>query len=506
MKWLIRGLVALAIVAVLLVLGIWLIVPQFVAISFDRAFLNSLLGAQGPTPEAGEVRHQLQLPQGFELSLFATDVRNARFMAVTANDDLLVASPRGKTVYLLFRDQDGDGAADGRKQLLTELNRPHSVALQGEWLYVAEMDGIGRVRFDAEARALTGDYQRILNGLPEGGNHWTKTIDFGPDGDLYLAIGSSCNVCEETDPRRATIMRLQPDGSDPEIFASGLRNSVGFDWSPRNGALYATDNGRDLLGDDYPPCELNRVQEGGFYGWPYANGWNRPDPDFGPGNEERIANAIEPVHGFRAHNAPLGIAFIEHAALPDEYHQQALVALHGSWNRSEKDGYEVVSLHWQADGDIQERDFLTGFLTESGDVIGRPVDVAQASDGAIYISDDYAGAIYRVRYRGEDARPSSIALEAPAADTTADGPLSLTPAQAEQARLGKSLIQSNGCLACHSIGGFEGGGELPLQALYTKYDVATLSEFFLAPTPPMPRLDLPASERQAIALYLLSQP
>ena len=192
--------------------------------------------------------------------------------------------------------------------------------------------------------------QRIVTGLPEKGNHWTRTLRVGPDGRLYVSIGSSCNVCEEKDPRRAAMLRMQLDGSGQEILATGLRNSVGFDWRPATGELFATDNGRDLLGDDFPPCELNRITPGGFYGWPYANGDNVPDPDFGAGHEAQIATALPPVHRFRAHNAPLGIVFLRNQPAGDAYHGAALVALHGSWNRTRKDGYKVVSLHWRPDG------------------------------------------------------------------------------------------------------------------------------------------------------------
>jgi glucose/arabinose dehydrogenase len=266
---------------------------------------------------------------------------------------------------------------------------------------VAEGSAIGRVRFDAAARALAGEYAHVVTDLPTGGNHWTRSVRIGPDGWMYVSIGSSCNVCEESDPRRAAIVRYRPDGSDEEIFATGLRNAVGFDWRPGTGELYATDNGRDLLGDDFPPCELDLVTRGGFYGWPYANGANVPDPDLGTGHEERIRSAIAPAHDFRAHNAPLGIAFVRRSDAPAELAGAALVALHGSWNRTQKDGYKVVSLHWQPDGSIEERDFLVGFELE-GDVIGRPVDVAEGPDGAFYVSDDYAGAIYRV---AADAAP-----------------------------------------------------------------------------------------------------
>ena len=169
---------------------------------------------------------------------------------------------------------------------------------------------------------------------------------------MYVSIGSSCNVCREEDPRRATLMRFRPDGSAGEVFASGLRNAVGFDWRPGTGELFATDNGRDLLGDGFPPCELDRVEPGRFYGWPIANGDRVPDPDFGTGEEVRIAASMPPAHGFGAHTAPLGITFVRSESAPPEYRGAALVALHGSWNRTTKAGYKVVSLHWDDAGRI----------------------------------------------------------------------------------------------------------------------------------------------------------
>jgi glucose/arabinose dehydrogenase len=296
-------------------------------------------------------------------------------------------------VFWLESDRNNDGKSDSQVLLIDKLNRPHGLEVHGGWLYIGENDAIGRVRLDKTQSKLEGAYERIVTGLSGNGNHWSKTVRIGPDGYLYVAQGSTCNVCIEEDPRRAAIMRFKPDGSDGQIIANGLRNSVGMDWSPWDNALYATENGRDLMGDDVPHEELNRIQPGGFYGWPYVHGFGVVDPKFSGDQAQRIATSIAPAHGFRAHNAPLGIRFLRKPA--PGYERSALVALHGSWNRSTPDGYKVVSLHWNAEGKIEERDFLTGFRGESG-VIGRPVDVAEDGDGAIYISDDLAGVIYRV--------------------------------------------------------------------------------------------------------------
>jgi len=370
----------------------WLGPPK---VGNPRMLFASLFGSGVETPSPGEVANRLRAAPGFEVDIYEGGIPQARWLMFTDTGDLLVARSRGGEVILLDRDRDGDGRPDGRRVLLESLDRPHGLAVREGWLYVAEKTAIGRIRFDAQAGATTGEYQHIVTGLTGDGNHVTRTIAFGPDGKLYLSQGSTCNVCVEKDRRRATMMRFEPDGTQGEIFATGLRNSVGFDWAPWDGSLYATDNGRDLLGDDFPPDELNRIERGAFYGWPYLNGFNVLDPDLGKGHEALLATARPPVHGFRAHNAPLGITFLRSPGRPPGYERAAVVALHGSWNRSVPDGYKVVSLHWAADGTIEERDFLTGFLGDSG-VIGRPAGVAEGPDGAVYVADDYAGVVYRV--------------------------------------------------------------------------------------------------------------
>jgi hypothetical protein len=290
------------------------------------------------------------------------------------------------------------------------------------------------------------------------------------------------------------MLRFRTDGSEGEVYATGLRNSVGFDWQPGTGDLYATDNGRDLLGDDFPPCELNRVERGGFYGWPIANDNRVADPDLGAGNEERVEHSIPPAHPFRAHNAPLGIVFLRHPSHGSTWRGAALVALHGSWNRTVKDGYKVVSLHWGKDGSIEERDFAVGFEVE-GDVIGRPVDVAEASDGTIYISDDYAGAIYRVDL-GDASAPVTPREPSRATETR--------PGAAGRPAEGASLWQEHACARCHDAARAEPGVvSVPLSALATRYDAAGLSDFLAAPTPPMPLFPLDEAERRDLAAFLL---
>jgi glucose/arabinose dehydrogenase len=465
--------------------------------------LHALFGRGVEAPPPGVVAARFRAPEGFSVGLFAEGIPNARLLRPTPAGDLLVSQPRAGRVWLLERDADGDGRADGRRPLLDGLDRPHGMDLHGGWLYVAEAGAVGRVRFDPAARRTEGAFERVVTGLPAGGNHWTRTVRFGPDGWMYVSVGSSCNVCMEPDPRRAALLRYRPDGSGEEIHATGLRNAVGFDWRPGTDELFATDNGRDLLGDDFPPCELNRVVRGGFYGWPFANGDRVPDPDLGGGREAEISGSIAPAHAFRAHNAPLGIAFLRSPEAAPAYRGAALVALHGSWNRTRKDGYSVVSLHWRPDGSIEERDFLTGFLVDD-DVIGRPVDVAEGPDGAIYVSDDYAGAVYRVAY---GAAPGPDAALGRAAVGAADPLAALAPGERRlRAERGAALFARHDCAACHDPArATPGVVAKELRGLAGRYDVAGLAAFFDAPTPPMPVFALSAEEKRDLAVHLLGR-
>jgi glucose/arabinose dehydrogenase len=382
-------------VALLVVAGIGFVWFGPVQVGNKKVMLDFLLGRGIQPPTPAQAAAQLVVANGFRLEVYSADVPLARWPLVTPAGDLIVARTRADEIVLLERDANGDGKPDAVRKLLGKLDHPHGLALQAGWLYVGESTGIGRIRFDEESGQVSGAFEHIVADFTGDGFHTTKTLGFGPDGWLYVSQGSSCNACIEKDPRRATIMRMQPDGSQREIYATGLRNSVGLDWAPWDGALYATENGRDLLGDDIPPDELNRIEQGKFYGWPFVHGTDVTDPDMGAGHAAEVARAIPPAHAFRAHNAPLGLAFLRGSHLPASYARTALVAMHGSWNRSKLDGYKVVALDWQSDGRIVERDFLTGFLGDAG-IIGRPAGIAQGPDGAIFITDDYAGVIYRI--------------------------------------------------------------------------------------------------------------
>ena len=359
--------------------------------SVNAPWLQKFLAlAQAPTTQG--LQSQIRLPAGYSISLYAENLDDPR-MLLWSGDNLLVSTPSSGTVRLLRPNADNT-RAESIETLFSQLDRPHGLELHQGKIYIAGQSAIYRADFDTASGTALSAPEAIAS-LPKRGGHWTRTIKRGPDDVLYVAVGSSCNVCIEEDERRAALLTLEPESGALEIYATGLRNTVGWDWRPSDGALYGVDNGRDLLGDDVPPDELNRIEKDAFYGWPFLYGFNTPDPDYGDTSDPRIANAIAPEHGFQAHVAPLSLLFLDANTKLPGLQDAALAALHGSWNRSSKVGYKLVSLHWDTDGNIEERDFATGF-EENENVLGRPVDIALGPDGALYVSDDYAGAIYRI--------------------------------------------------------------------------------------------------------------
>ncbi len=376
----------LAVVAAMVIAALWLPV--------NLPWRGMLFGAGLGSSQDPLLRGRIELPEGFSINIFASGVVNARFMQLTGAGDLIVASRDAGEIVLVRRDNDGDGRSDGNVTLASDLSSPHGVWLEGGILFVGEEHRIIRFDFDAATPALTGKTV-VLDELPAPGQHYTRTVKRGPDGYLYVTIGSTCNACEEEHPWYAAMIRFR-EGEPGELFASGLRNTVGFDWQPGTGDLYGVDNGRDWLGDVTPPDELNRIERGKFYGWPYFNGANIPDPDNGELPGAQAQPSTPAAHDFAAHVAPLSITFLRHQN-STLLNGAALVAQHGSWNSTVKVGYQIVRLTWGEEGKISETPFITGFERDD-DVIGRPVDIVEARDGAIYISDDFADVIYRVVY------------------------------------------------------------------------------------------------------------
>ena len=349
--------------------------------------LSAPLAPEGAKSLEGRIR----VPAGWRFQVYATGLAAPRLMQRAPDGSIIVTVTGADAVVKLDPDRDGDGKADRLALLVEGLDGPHGVLLEGRALYIAERTRI--VRFDYDGSTLTGP-ATVADGLPSGGGHSTRTLGRGPDGNLYVTAGSSCNVCIERDEFRAAMMQVSSDGKLVP-YASGLRNTVGFDWQPSTGDLYGVDNGRDRLGDDVPPDELNRIVKGGHYGWPFRYGNNERDPKFGDEAPQGLAT-LPPAYRFGAHVAPLAVRFLK-ASRDPSLTDAALVTKHGSWNRSRKAGYEVVALRWRTDGSIEESPFMTGCL-DGDEVYCRPVDVIEAPDGTLYVSDDSNGAVYRLTY------------------------------------------------------------------------------------------------------------
>jgi glucose/arabinose dehydrogenase len=338
------------------------------------------------------------LPAEFGISVFADNLKGPRMMVV-GPDNVLYVAERGANRILRLPDRDNDGLVDGIEVAADGLNAPSSVAFHPDGsLYVGETRRVLRLQ-DPDGDGLFQEQEVIVNGLPSGG-HSTRTVLFSTDGmDMYVSIGSSCNVCVEDDPRRAAIVRYAPDGSGETLFATGLRNAVGLTFRPGTDEFWATNNGRDWLGDDQPPETVYLVREGDDAGWPYCHAGRIEDPDYGtPGSCNGI---LSPMVEMQAHSAPLGLTFYTGDQFPPEYQDDLFVAFHGSWNRTESTGYKVVRVPLDGESVGPVEDFASGWLREDGSQWGRPVDVITGPDGSLYISDDGRGRIYRVFYTGE---------------------------------------------------------------------------------------------------------
>ena len=341
---------------------------------------------------------RIKLPPGFEISVFADNVPNARAMALGDKGTLFVGSMRAGKVYAV---RIKDGKAVETLVIASGLNLPVGVAFRGGALYISAIDRI--LRLDSiEANLAKPPPPRVVSDrFPADGHHGWKFIAFGPDGMLYVPVGAPCNICNPDGSRYANIMRIRVDQGDgssaPEVYARGVRNSVGFDWHPETRELWFTDNGRDWLGDDQPDCELNHAPKKDMhFGYPFCHAGDVADPEFG--HLRACKEFTPPAVKLGAHVAPLGMRFYTGDMFPPDYKNNIFIAEHGSWNRSRKIGYRITRVALSGNQPAKHEVFAEGWL-QGQSAWGRPVDVLVMPDGALLVSDDQAGAIYRISYR-----------------------------------------------------------------------------------------------------------
>jgi glucose/arabinose dehydrogenase len=370
--------------------------PKLISTSFVLISLLCLPSLSSCAPARGRQGvhlNEIQLPAGFQIEIYADKVENARSMAMGEKGTLFVSTRKAGKVYAIV-DRNRDNKADQIFTLAKGLNMPNGVAFRDGSLYVAEVSRI--LRFDnIEGRLKNPPKPTIVrDDFPTDRHHGWKFINFGPDDNLYIPVGAPCNICRRGDERYASIMRMRPDGKGLEIFAHGVRNTVGFDWHPATKELWFTDNGRDWLGDDQPPDELNHAPDKGLhFGFPYCHGGTIPDPEYG--SQRRCNEFVPPAMQLGPHVAALGMRFYTGAMFPLEYHNQIFIAEHGSWNRSVPIGYRITLVRLEGNRAVHYEVFAEGWL-KNGRAWGRPVDVLVMPDGALLVSDDRAGVIYRI--------------------------------------------------------------------------------------------------------------
>jgi glucose/arabinose dehydrogenase len=352
-------------------------------------------GEQPAESQQSEQLKSISLPPGFAIQMYAGNVPGARSMTLTPGGTLFVGTRSEGKVYAI-RDTNGDFRADVVMTVLQGLHVPNGVAFRNGSLYVAEIKRI--LRYDNIESNLDRPPAPVVvnDSLPSDQAHGWKFIRFGADGKLYVPVGAPCNVCERDDKRYASIMRMNADGTGLEVFASGVRNSVGFDWHPRTKELWFTDNGRDMLGDDLPPDELNNApRKGMHFGFPYFHGNSIPDPEFAEGKTPDAFTT--PARTLGPHVASLGMRFYTGAMFPARYQNQVFIAEHGSWNRSTPLGYRISVVRLEGNRAVSYDIFAQGWL-QGGKAWGRPVDVQVMPDGSLLVSDDHGDAIYRITY------------------------------------------------------------------------------------------------------------
>ncbi len=343
---------------------------------------------------------QLKVPSGFSVSIFAQDLGMPRILAVDDKGHVY-ASDRQAGVVMLLNDSNNDGVSDLKRTVAT-LKQAHGLAINGSKMYIATVTQL----FVADIAADGGlsEPKLIKDNLPDGGQHPNRTLAFGPDGKLYVSIGSTCNSCPEPNTMNATMVQMNADGSNMKIFAKGLRNTIGFGWHPQTKEFWGMDHGIDWLGDDDQKEEVNLIKESAHYGWPYIYGEGKYNPGSRPPSDttyqQFLQLSILPSLLYQAHAAPMQMAFYTGNKFPMEYQGDAFVAMRGSWNRSQPSGYKIVRMHFENGKPTRIDDFLTGFLVDNNrSHFARPVGVAVHKDGSLLVSDDTNGVIYRVNYQ-----------------------------------------------------------------------------------------------------------
>lgn len=354
-----------------------------------------------PTPSTTLPLDRLNLPEGFSIDVYAENLEGARSMAMGADGTLFVGTRNEGKVYAV-KDTDGDYKADETYTIAEGLEQPNGVAFKDGALYVAAVSRLFKYPNIESQLENPEEPELIYDDYPTEFHHGWKYIAFGPDDKLYVPVGAPCNICDSAvvDKRYASITRMDPDGSKREIVAHGIRNTVGFTWHPETNELWFTDNGRDMLGDDVPPGELNKLTEiGQHFGYPYCHGGIIKDPEYG--DQRPCSDFVPPVQPLDAHVAALGVKFGKGPMFPEAYRGHAFLAEHGSWNRSSKSGYRVTLVKLENGKALSYEPFIDGWLDEeSQEAFGRPVDLLFLEDGSLLISDDEGNAIYRVTYNG----------------------------------------------------------------------------------------------------------
>jgi glucose/arabinose dehydrogenase len=368
--------------------------------------LTVLTLAAGSTVAARQPAVGVTLPPGFAIDVFSGEVPGARSMTLSPAGTLFVGTRSKGVVYAI--PGAGTSARAAKPRLISRgLASPNGVAVRDGALYVAEISRI--LRFDDIEARLDGPPTPavVTDRYPTDGHHGSKFIAFGPDGWLYVPVGAPCNVCLPPGPLHETMTRMKADGSAIEVFARGVRNSVGFDWQPGTHELWFTDNGRDWMGDDRPPDELNHAPKPGLhFGFPYCHGRALADPQFG--RDKPCTDFTPPAAELGPHVAALGMRFYTGTMFPPDYRGRIFIAEHGSWNRSTPIGYRITTVRLEGDRVVSYEPFASGWLADNGHIAGRPVDVLVMPDGALLVSDDYAGAIYRITYRAPRASATSL--------------------------------------------------------------------------------------------------